>query len=569
MKIVSIEIDNILGLQRASIACTAPITLIAGGNEAGKSSLCDAISMALTGKPRRVNLKKDLAQLVNDTAGAKKGRVTLVGEGDELLGQFKLPKGEHELAASLEQLPGYEFLPLVLDAEAFSAMSHDDRRKALFRLAGCKASPEYITAELKAAGCDTELATQIIAIARSGFSAMSDEAKQRATQAKGEWKATTGETWGSDKADGWAVEVPVGPKVTQEEISEAAQAVAKIQADIENGMAHKGKLEEQQRAADEAAARNAAAADNAGNLPRLQAKLAATEKDLAEWTAKLADLKTKLDADDTYTCPCCNNDLSLADGRLTKATAGLSLAERKDLKERHTTAANSVAMFERTRLNDRKAVDAASSAVVEDVKGPEAGALDKTLDAIDKLRTRLATAQAKHSSLTERFDLINGAQATNEKATAAHNSIASWLAIAEQLAPAGIPAKLLSKALTPVNDALAQMAAISGWATPMLDSSMTITYGGRLFGLCSESAKWRCNTMLTLMIAQLSGIKFAVLDRLDVLELSARPQLCKMAAMLVDNKVIDSLIMCGTMKEAPRLPAHFQSLWIAGGVVTS
>ena len=53
---------------------------------------------------------------------------------------------------------------------------------------------------------------------------MADEAKQRATQAKGEWKATTGETWGSDKADGWAVEVPGGPKVTQEEINDALTA---------------------------------------------------------------------------------------------------------------------------------------------------------------------------------------------------------------------------------------------------------------------------------------------------------------------------------------------------------
>ena len=42
-----------------------------------------------------------------------------------------------------------------------------------------------------------------------------------------------------------------------------------------------------------------------------------------------------------------------------------------------------------------------------------------------------------------------------------------------------------------------------------------------------------------------------------------------MAASLVDFGAIDSLIMCGTMKEKPKMPAQFQSLWIAGGVVTS
>lgn len=582
MKIAAIEIDNILGLERASITCTAPITLVAGGNEAGKSSLCDAISMAFTGKPRRVNLKKDLAQLVHDTNGAKKGRVTLVGADDELLGQFKLPKGEHELAASLEKSTGYEFLPLVLDAEAFSSMTADERRKALFRLAGCKASPEYITAELKAAGCDMALAEQIIAIARSGFAAMADEAKQRATQAKGEWKATTGETWGSDKADGWTVEVPSGPKVTQEEINDALAAATTAQAEIEKGMAHKGKLEAQAEHAAGFDKRIAELREAADLLPRMAAKRDATKTDLATWQDKLskadADLAAAKTGDAGCECPSCSTLLKIEGGALVLAKGGKPDTKLiAKLTQEVADAKNSVNLYTRTLHNDDQAVSAAMAAGAELDNCPEnspsaasnSAALEKTIAAIEKLRIDLSAAQAKHGALTERFNLVNGAKATTEKAAAAHKSIASWLAIAEQLSPSGIPAKLLSKALTPVNDALAQMAVTSGWATPALDSDMAITYGGRTLGLCSESAKWRCNTMLTLMIAHLSGLKFAVLDRLDVLELSARPQLCKMAAGLVDAGAIDSLVMCGTMKEKPKMPAQFQSLWIAGGVVAS
>lgn len=583
MKIAAIEIDNILGLERASITCTAPITLVAGGNEAGKSSLCDAISMAFTGKPRRVNLKKDLAQLVHDTNGAKKGRVTLVGADDELLGQFKLPKGEHELAASLEKSTGYEFLPMVLDAEAFSSMTADERRKTLFRLAGCKASPEYITAELKAAGCDMALAEQIIAIARSGFTAMADEAKQRATQAKGEWKATTGETWGSDKADGWAVEVPGGPKVTQEEINDALAAATTAQAEIEKGMAHKGKLEAQAEHAAGLDQRLSELREAADLLPRMTAKRDTTKTDLATWQDKLSKADAGLSAAKTgdagCECPSCNTLLKMEGGALVLAKGGKPDTKLiAKLTQEVADAKNSVNLYTRTLNNDEQAVSAAVAAGAELDKlqaedkpsaASNSAALEKTIAAIEKLRIDLSAAQAKHSALTERFSLVNGAKATTEKAAAVHKSIAAWLAIAEQLSPSGIPAKLLSKALTPVNEALAQMAVTSGWATPELDSDMTITYGGRAFGLCSESAKWRCNTMLTLMIAHLSGLKFAVLDRLDVLELSARPQLCKMAASLVDSGAIDSLIMCGTMKEKPKMPAQFQSLWIAGGVVTS
>lgn len=575
MKIVGIQVENILGLQRAEIIGRQPITLIAGGNEAGKSSLCDAISMALTGKPRRVVLKKDLAQLVNDSNGAKKGRVTIVGPGDEVLGQYRLPKGEHEVGASLEKSPGYEFLPLVLDTEAFGSMTADERRKTLFKLTGCKASPEYIAAELKAAGCDMALAEQIIAIARSGFPAMTEEAKQRASQAKGEWKAATGEVWGSDKAEGWEVEIPAGPKVTGDQIEEAGAECLKIQRDIENGMAHKGKLEQQAADAEGYAANIAELRDQAGMLGRATAKRDATQKDLDAWESKLSTVKAGLAVDDTYACPCCDAELALVDGRLHKSDGGLTADKKRDMLEDQAKALESVALLRRTLANDNKAIAAAQAAQANlDAalsNKPEAddAALEKTIDAIDKLRIKLATAEAKTEALADRYSLLCRAKHTNEKATAAHKAITGWLAIAEQLSPAGIPAKLLNKALAPVNTALEMLAGLSGWSVPAISESMAITYGGRAFELCSESARWRCNTMLALVIAQLSGLKFAVLDRLDVLELKGRPQLCAMVSKLVDIGNLDSLVMCGTMKAKPAMPDGFQSLWIESGVVLS
>lgn len=575
MRIVGLQVENILGLERAEIIARQPITLIAGGNEAGKSSLCDAISMALTGQPRRVKLKKDLAQLVHDSNGAKKGRVTIIGPGDEVLGQYRLPKGEHEVGASLEKSPGYEFLPLVLDAEAFGNMTADERRKTLFKLTGCKASPEYITAELKAAGCDMALVEQIIAIARSGFPAMTEEAKQRASQAKGEWKAATGEVWGSEKAEGWEVEVPTGAKVTAEQIDAAAAECHKIQHDIENGMAHKGKLEHQALAAESYAANIAELQEQAGLLGRATAKRDATQADLLAWQEKMAEIESQLSADDAYECPCCEASLIFADGKLHKATIVLSPEQKRDLLEERKKAEDACALLNRTLLKDGAAITAAQSAQQQLdaalANKPEADekALAKTIDAIDKLRIALSTAQAKREALTERYNLITGAKDTNAKATTAHKAITAWLAIAEQLAPAGIPAKLLNKALAPVNTALEMLAGLSGWSVPAISESMAITYGGRAFELCSESAKWRCNTMLTLVIAQLSGLKFAVLDRLDVLELKGRPQLCSMVSKLVDIGNLDSLVMCGTMKAKPAMPDGFQSLWIEGGVVLS
>ncbi|UTN73787.1 AAA family ATPase [Pseudomonas aeruginosa] len=71
MRITKLEITNFQGLRHAALDVSAPVLLVAGHNGAGKSSLLDAISMAFSGQPRRVSLKKEMDKLV--TEGAKKG----------------------------------------------------------------------------------------------------------------------------------------------------------------------------------------------------------------------------------------------------------------------------------------------------------------------------------------------------------------------------------------------------------------------------------------------------------------------------------------------------------------
>ena len=122
MQIQQVVISNVLGLARADIVCTAPVVIVAGNNEAGKSTLSDAISMAILGTPRRVKLKKELGQLLHDSA--EKGRVTLMAGGD-VMGDFKLPGGAHicELEARHKA-----FVEFVLDPALFARQDEKDRR---------------------------------------------------------------------------------------------------------------------------------------------------------------------------------------------------------------------------------------------------------------------------------------------------------------------------------------------------------------------------------------------------------------------------------------------------------
>ncbi len=561
MKINHISISNVLGIKHANVSTSKPITLIAGNNEAGKSSLIDAISMALTGTPRRVKLKKELGKLINDSTGAKKGAVALLGNGDVIAAEIKLPKGEQTSVCHSAHLP------LVLDHAAFAGLSDDERRKVLFDLAGVKPSAATIKTELAAAKCDPDLIEQIMGMARAGFPAMHDEAKQRATQAKGEWKAATGETWGSDKAEGWEVEIVTGPAVTQKDVDAAKAEADKIQKDIENGMAHQGKLQGMINAAQRAVELNAAGKEKQAMLPRLQAKAEATRADLETWAAKLEELEGMLSADDVYACPCCDQNLQLVDGKLVKAGGSLSIEARKEVKEQHAKATEAVALYQRTLNNDLRAVQEAENVVLAEENWPVDGELERTVEAINKLRTNLAAAQAKHAALADRFAMLSGVNDTNAKATAAHERVKGWLAIAEQLAPAGIPGRMLAKALEPFNAELARLAGIAGWQPAAIDGEMAITYGGRPLELCSESGKWRACVMLQLVIAMQSEIRFATIDRFDVLAVPARPGFCKLADKLAADGEIDTLIVCGTLKEAPRMPANWSSLWIENGIL--
>lgn len=558
MKIESINVQNVLGIQRFEIDQAKPITLVAGGNEAGKSSLLDAISMALTGQPRRVTLKKELGRLINDRSGAKKGSVLLTA-GESVVGEIKLPKGEHSSTCSSE------FLPLVLDTYAFASLSADDRRRAMFSLADVKPSAATIKAELEHAKCQPKLIEQIMGLARAGFPTMHDEAKANATKAKGAWKAATGETWGSDKADGWKAEVPAGEPVTAEQVAAAKAEADKIQRDIENGMAHKGKLEAQQQAAERTAGLNAAAKEKREALPRLQAKADATRADLAQWEVKLQSLTEQMSADDVYPCPCCDANLQLVDGKLVKAGGSLGLAERKQLKEDHDKATEAVELYRRTLANDERAIHEAESAVLAEEDWPTDGELERTIEAITRLRTNLAAAQAKHAALADRNAAIAGANDTTLKAAEHHAEVVGWLELADQLAPSGIPGRLLAKALQPFNEKLASLASVAGWMPASIDSDMTISYAGRPLELCSESGKWRACVMLQLAIAIQSEIRMATIDRFDVLSVPARPGFCKLADHLATEGEIDTLIVCGTLKEAPRMPANWASLWIENG----
>lgn len=573
MHIQKIEIANVLGLARADLTLATPVTVITGSNEAGKSTLADAISMAILGSPRRVKLKKELNQLLHD--GAKKGRITIIG-GGEALGEYRLPGGEHMVA---DDIKGKAFLEFVLDPSAFARQSEQDRRQTLFALTGCKMSPDVVEKKLLERGAAADLAAEVKPLLRSGFPSACKQAKDNATAAKGSWRATTGENWGSEKAEGWTLEVPAGPVITEEKIIQAKAELHKTNNDIENGLAFVGKLEGQMQAFAGYDQRTAELTEAAGLLDRAQTKLAVDQAELAKWEAKLATGKADLAAAQAGAtgceCPSCGTTLKIVgQGLELFAGAAADPAKAKELAALVTTANETVTMLRRTVANDQQAVAVAERAnkdLAAHMEAKPEGASQKKIDEchakLTELRLQRDKQSAKVEALTERQTLLSGQQKTNEDAAKYHAEVKDWLLIADALAPDGIPGEILATALTPVNDSLALLAGMAKWKTVQISTEMDITIDGRAYGLCSESSKWRADTLIALSIAQISGLRMVVLDRFDVLDLPGRAQLVGMLVQLSKVGAMDTMIMCGTMKALPKgMPPEVTSIWCENGI---
>src|SRR5690606_29827576 len=135
--------ENILGIALVDVAITKPVALFAGDNYAGKSSLREAIKLALIGVPERVLKKKDYVQIVHDTAEAGVASV----EFEDGSAYFTAPAGKQELKHGYT-MDTFErmalAMPFCLEIDTFGKVSADERRSLLFAITGASAKTSDI-----------------------------------------------------------------------------------------------------------------------------------------------------------------------------------------------------------------------------------------------------------------------------------------------------------------------------------------------------------------------------------------------------------------------------------------
>ncbi|MCU9111793.1 AAA family ATPase [Pseudomonas aeruginosa] len=569
MRITKLEITNFQGLRHAALDVSAPVLLVAGHNGAGKSSLLDAISHAFTGKPGRVAQKQHIGQLI--TEGAKKGeaRVEWLDESGEVQAcGVALPSGK---GSPLADSP---FLPFVLDASLFAGLKADDRRKLLLSLTGASASPAEVAKRLKAKGIDLALFEKVKPLLRSGFSAMVGQAKDYASEARGAWKAVTGENYGSEKANGWEPEAP--PVIVSEDELESARAELRATAqDLDEAQQTLGSSKRAHADAQARASRITALRETAALADRRRNKLATDEANQDEWSEKVMAAEAAASGEPAHqplTCPHCQGAVDLQAGQLVAHQPPAKVADpeaAKRLEEYRgylASAQRAVANSQRDLKESEDAAAQAAALEAETAQAPSAEAIANGEQAINELRQARDASRAKLVALQEALEAATQREASIAKAQAAHQDVVAWTGMVDALSPTGIPAEILADAIGPVNELLQRLSGTAGWSPVQISADIDVTFGGRLYGLLSESERWRCDATIALAIAKLSGLRLVLLDRLDVLDLPSRNQAIALMRAMTSDREIDSVVVAGTLKEPmAKTPAWLQAVWIDAG----
>lgn len=579
MKITAIQADNLLGIKSVNVKLDTVVTLFAGRNGSGKSSIQEAVRMAICqDQVRDVTTKKEFGKLVHGDAKAGGAMIGIDNDSDKSFA-FNMPKGDFtgpEISESMR---------VALNGQRFARMTADERRTFLFGLTKLKPNAETVKARMMTAkwACEESKVDAVLPLLRTGFPSVCDHAKSKATEAKGAWRQLTGGTYGPLKAPEW--EAPL-PDMPAGDLAHLETTVAGLDRNIATLNESLGAIKNAARKAQEDAARRANLADAAGKVPSLVDQLARAKQELADYEPSVVALRER--AAGTARVGLVHDLAAWVIAQPLRDKEGEDLVARYE-KEHGKLGAKvdaeaqallpaheqGLVVIQNRIRNLQRDLDSATQAKGQfDALAPAEGAVDAS-EEIKEVEAMLATARAdRMKAENQRLDIVTvtaarAAAATKTKqALAHHDDVMAWTKVADALAPDGIPAEMLLDALQPVNAALEQAAIDTDWRQVVIAPDMSITALGRPYQLLSESEQWRTDAMIAQVVAELSGLRILMLDRFDVLDMPGRVQCLEWLDSLAFNDVMDTVLLFGTLKALPdNLADTITAYWVEDGFI--
>lgn len=200
MKLTGLHIRDFLGVSYISAPLSIS-TLFAGDNGAGKSSVQNAVRLAVCGEFSRIQklTKKDYPQVIR--LGAQRSSIAITTEdaGRKFSATVE-SDGVFTAHTDAAAIVGY-----LLDPSRFAQADVDTRRNLLLSLSAADLTDADFYRRVDDMGGDAECAIGVMPLVRAGWDVAAASCLDHAKAEKAQWKLQTGETWGIKKGDEFVV----------------------------------------------------------------------------------------------------------------------------------------------------------------------------------------------------------------------------------------------------------------------------------------------------------------------------------------------------------------------------
>ena len=545
-----LEIRNFRAVERADILLSG-IALVAGKNAAGKSSVCMAAAAAFTGDMLPIGLGKSRAGAMV-RAGADTATATVRVDGVEIKARW--PSCERTTTGTPPEASA-------IAAGTQSVVDMDVRERATYLAALLKTDPtrdDLVNALADAGATTVSVMALWAAIEESGWNGAHKRAQECGSKLKGAWEqaAGDGERYGAAKAEdwmppGWSAELS-GLPVTALEEKLAADKKA-----LETAIAS-GAAAQEKRAA--LAGRIAAAETLAGELVEREAVAKAARQAHEKAMQARQALPAAEETGSKLTCPHCQGAVMLVKGVLMAHGFGLSPAELA--MRRHAIAsADGVVANKRdhTYVADKQVAEARAAAETLAKAKAELDALPMRAGGpagdVDALRERISQTERDLAAARKRVETqrIHGEIVANQKAVSI-------------LAPDGLRKAKLTRVLALFNtQRVDPLCRAASYKSVEIQPDLSVTMGGRAYGLLSSSEQWRVRAVLAVAAAQIDESDILILDGADILDAGGRNGLFRMLRAADIPALVGMTI--GSRDQVPDLAAAKlgRSYWIENG----
>lgn len=595
----SIEINSFLAVPYLKIDLSdSRVHMFCGDNEAGKSTVSEAVRFVLRGASPRVRLKGDLHQLIH--AGKRTGHVEISMDGFPIRRNVRDAK-----VATMATLDYPDLLvDLQLGATEFAAADEKALRSMLNQVFKIGTPDAFIRQRLGEKGVTEDMMNETLPLIRvSGFAGAAEHADKERARSRAKWEAITNETYGSKKAVGWQPAVLSEPAVDEEQLAVDKMQLVDLNArrdalnrDIGAAAAalrlqQSASVEPIETLRERVQATTDAYTQAATELQESQDSFRRSAADVQNWITDLEHQLEKARAAATQlACPCCGAALTMTvvehapvlvageqapqEGPSVAAITASLTSTRAVLADLQKEQRQTINKLQQAHASAHTAMGAAENELASRIEADNTPKI--TAEDIEQLAAELATldseieqAKANIQDVIERLAARTRALGVKEDAAQAATRTAQWQIIAEALGngPDGIPAELVAATTKPINSEMARLALSWERSPCVMGADMSLSRAdGRPYYLLSTAARWCANAMMQLALATVSPLKLVILDGWDVIQPSDRGAFIGMLEDYTKRYPDISVLGMATLKARPAETVEGMKFhWIANG----